>query len=382
MSYTPQEGVDYIVDLYAIADVNDNASNEDIKSAIRARQREYHPDRLEGLAPEFRAKGERMAKLLGRANSILLDTQKRADYDEVLSTWQGPISSDGTPVITMTRSLQAEFEQKSSDEIIADLTSGDEQVEVLAKSNDGMVSLLEKLVADAGDNVPEELATQYEEALLQQDRNLAIKEANRSDILGLAALEKRQYRAGLEYGDDVILALEERRKDQLEEAHVLAVGGAATRLALLAGETHAPATDVVQHSDIVLPAYFDIIADQVKDIAVNRQSIVEKRLANFRPHYPEAEAQQETKPQVLIGIGKEANFSWFCGQYDADANSVDFAAIPDEITELLNAQQYVSVIDAGYNIITFDVLDQINMHDQLGEALDKYIAKYYPKAQE
>ncbi|MDB5186162.1 MAG: hypothetical protein JWL85_685, partial [Candidatus Saccharibacteria bacterium] len=97
MSYEPKEGVDYIVDMYAIAGVAQEATPEELKRSLNERTREYHPDRLQGVAPEFRSKGERMAILLNKARHILLDSERRAEYDEILGAWDGPLSTDGIP---------------------------------------------------------------------------------------------------------------------------------------------------------------------------------------------------------------------------------------------------------------------------------------------
>jgi len=382
MSYTPQEGIDYITDYYAVIGVDQEADSEEVKRALNDSIREYHPDRLQGLAPEFRNKGEQMARILNKARGILLDADKRAEYDDILGSFDGPVSDTGTPTITITRHLQAELSLMSPDEVLAEMASGDERVELMAKSNEGMVALLEKLVEQAGDDAPQDLLAQYDEALLTQDRNLAIKEAQRSDVLGLPALENRQYRASLEYAEDRQLAVEARKSEQLEATRQLVLGGAAARLALLAGETPAASTEVIAASDITLPGYFDIVAEQVTSIAAQRQSIIEKRLAIFQPTYPEADAQKEVQPQVLIGVGGRGNFSWFCGVYEPDEQNVDFGSIPSAIADLLNKEDYRAVIESGYNIITFDALEQVDLHDQLGEALDKYITKYYPEMAE
>ena len=51
MAYEPREGVDYVIDLYALAGVEAQAEPDELKRAINQRMVEYHPDRLQGLAP-------------------------------------------------------------------------------------------------------------------------------------------------------------------------------------------------------------------------------------------------------------------------------------------------------------------------------------------
>lgn len=382
MSYSPQEGIDYITDLYAVVGIEQTAEPDEIKKALNEAIRQYHPDLLERLAPEFRHRGEQMARILNKARGILLDADKREEYDDILDSWDGLVSTTGTPAITITRSLQAELEQKSNDEIIAEMVSKDEQVDKLINPHEGLVVLLQGMVEGAGDDVPEDLLEQYEEALLNQDRSLAIKEAERTDILGLPLLDRRQFRAGLDYEGKVVLAIEKKTEEYKNDVLSLALGSSATRLALLTGETTIPqpsSTEIEHVSQVILPAYFEIVASQVKGIAAQRQTIVEKRLAIFRPKYPEEEAQQEAKSAVLIGIGDD-KLSWYCATYNAENQNVDFANIPDDVRHLLDARDYLSVINADYNVMTFDVLEHIDLQNLLAEALDKYVTKYFPES--
>ena len=119
MEYEPREGEDYIVDLYSVVGVEHDATELEIKDNIRDQLKQYHPDRLEGLAPEFRETGKRMATLLNRANVILLDTDKRQEYDQLLSEWSGPVSENGNPIIDIHRVWQAELRGKSPEEVEA-----------------------------------------------------------------------------------------------------------------------------------------------------------------------------------------------------------------------------------------------------------------------
>ena len=64
MSQDPIEGVDYIVDYYAILDVPRDASQEEIRKAFNLKIPGYFHDRLNDLAEDLRAEGLRQEKLL------------------------------------------------------------------------------------------------------------------------------------------------------------------------------------------------------------------------------------------------------------------------------------------------------------------------------
>jgi hypothetical protein len=377
MSYEPEEGVDYIIDLYAVAGAAPEADADALRRALNQRLVEYHPDRLEGLAPEFKSKGERMARLLNRARIVLLDPEKRQGYDEVMAEWEGPVSKDGTPIIRTDRYLQAEMENKTPEEIEGIFAEQAKEIEAMLGYTPSRLGFLEKMVTQAGDDVPNDLRAEYEDALLLYDRTLAIQEAERSRLLGLPDIGQGGYRAGLDYAKDIAGEIEAARVARKEEMRMRALGGVSARLALLAGEeVEATNTDVVLASSLELPAYYDQQAERMREIATKRQEVVEKRLANFRPFYPEAEIQEgEAKPRLAIGIGEE-EFKWFGVVFDHETSSANVQPIPDEVTELLNAGKYQAAIESGYNVLTFAPLEQIDMKTQLLEAIEKHAVKY------
>lgn len=375
MTYEPQEGVDYLIDLYAVANVAENIEQDELKQALNDRIKEYHPDRLLGLAPEFQAKGERMARLLNRAKGILLDPEKRREYDEILTDWDGPLSNDGTPVITVGRNMRAEAALKTPEEIEASIASDIPQIESMTGYSASQLSFLEKMVEQAGADVPDDLREAYENALLSQDRALAIEEANRGDLLSLPSMAGTKYVATLDYADSKIKAIETARKVHKDELVSLALGWTTTRLALLAGESIPEPTgnSLVSPESIQLPAYFDEQAKKIQEIAEKRQAIVEKRLNNFKPTYPEAELQTEAQPAAVLGV---AGTSWYGFTVNAETCNVDFMDVPEAIRELLDAKNYAAVIESGFNVITFELMDQISVHEQLEVALNHYVEKY------
>jgi DnaJ like chaperone protein len=55
---------------YDVLGVRPSASTGEIKAAFRERARQYHPDRVEGLGPEFREIAEKKMKQLNEAYDI------------------------------------------------------------------------------------------------------------------------------------------------------------------------------------------------------------------------------------------------------------------------------------------------------------------------
>jgi curved DNA-binding protein CbpA len=296
MEYDPKEGVDYLVDLYALAEIERTSEASDIRHALNERSMEYHPDRLEGLAPEFRQRGELVAKLLNRARIILLDPDRRLEYDEILTSWDGPISTNGVPVITITRLAEMRFSGKSAEEIEDEFASDVQKIEGMTGYNPRRLGLIERLIEGAGEDVPDDMREEYEDALLQRDRVLAVEEGLRSEVLGLPDLDSRQHAASLEYSAQTRERLEVAKTAKLEEQRRLALGGVSTRLALLSGEdADNAAVSLVSRTTIGLPDYFEQQSARVLEIGEEREGIADRRLGNFEPTYPEAELQTELK---------------------------------------------------------------------------------------
>lgn len=372
MTYEPVEGVDYLIDLYAVANVPQEVEQDELKQAINNRLKEYHPDRLQGLAPEFRDKGERMARLLNRAKTILLDPEARSQYDELLIEWDGPLSNDGRAVITIGRHTRAEAAHKSPEEVEAGIASQIPQIESMTGYSALQLSFLEKMVAQAGDDVPDDLREAYEGALLSQDRALAIEEANRGDLLGLPSMERTRYVATLDYVEGKVLAIESASKVYKDEFVVAALGGVSTRLALLAGESPETSATLVSPDSVELPAYFNEQAAKIKEIAERRQLIVEKRLANFKPTYPEEELQDTAQPALALRFGSV----WLGFVVDADEQSVNAVDVSKEAKQLLADEDYAAAISAGYNVMTVEPLEQIDYEELINVAVEHYVDKY------
>ena len=97
----PELGKDYLIDFYAILKVERDADAETIHGTYRKMARAYHTDQYQSLAPELKAQADQKMAVLNLAIEILLDPQKRQEYDAQLSEWKGPLSKTGVPIINL-----------------------------------------------------------------------------------------------------------------------------------------------------------------------------------------------------------------------------------------------------------------------------------------
>lgn len=73
-----------MIDFYALLGVQSNETNQEIKKAYRKLALKYHPDRHQGDSHE----AEEMMKLLNEAKDVLLNDEKREEYDAALYSFQ------------------------------------------------------------------------------------------------------------------------------------------------------------------------------------------------------------------------------------------------------------------------------------------------------
>ncbi len=384
MTYEPREGVDYIVDLYQVANVEPDAEAEAIKRALNERLKEYHPDRLQGLAPEFRSKGERLVPLLNRAKVILLDTDKRVEYDGIMAEWDGPVSRDGTPIVRIGDAIRYDAANKTPEELEAAIGEQHAAATAVFKHDPAQQKMLATLFESADGDMKEQLRDALDKALLAEDQVLATTQDTRAQLLGMP--ENSLLAIGEDHTEKVALAIETARASQTEEYKRRALGGVSTRLALLAGSTpeEQSSSDIVPMqaiTDYGLPAYYDEQAKQLAEVAEQRQAIVDKRLELFEPTYPIPELQTEAHPTFVVGVATEKSpeeYKWIGFHFDVDAVALNNIGLPVEISVALDAGQYEAVYQSGINILTFTSKEQIDLRTMLAVAYNKHLEKYFP----
>jgi curved DNA-binding protein CbpA len=389
----PVENVDYFIDLYALVQVDPEVEMSVIRDAIRERSKEYTTDRQEGTASEFGQRAERMMRLINRARGILLDEDKRREYDALLEAWEGPISEDGTPVTTFDQMFARRVAGKDAEQVEALFLGLRTRIfEHPGMGSEEEVARVERRLQrargreDADEEEIHDLQVDYEHALFALDVAYAIEENERSQVLGRNISDKsgRHYRVSIDYAEDVAAELTEVREQKVHELTALASGSFATRLAILSGE-EVPSTDVVPARDIAdfaLPVYFDDQVLRVKELAEKRQEIINKRLLNLFVEYPAAELQTELQRSMFIGVIDKGSTDWYTAGYDPDTDEMaPPVAIPEGIFDELMAENYAEVIAAGFNIVTTRRLENIEDDALVRGAATINIRRFRPEVE-
>lgn len=104
---TVLEFIDYIFDRYAFLGVNPDASIEELRTEIRRRRAENHPDKLVHVSDAIRRTAEREMDLVNDCARVLLDEALRVRFDEKLAAFKETaphlVSTSGTAIIDPSR---------------------------------------------------------------------------------------------------------------------------------------------------------------------------------------------------------------------------------------------------------------------------------------
>jgi len=102
--FKPIEGIDYIVDYYAVLGISRDSNKRDIELALRKNRAQWHPDRMQNLSPEILKEAESKNILFSKAREILLNEDFKQAYDKRLSNFEPElVSEDGRAIINISR---------------------------------------------------------------------------------------------------------------------------------------------------------------------------------------------------------------------------------------------------------------------------------------
>jgi hypothetical protein len=98
------EGVDYIIDFYAVLEVDRNAPPEDIRRKGNRLRGSYHSDKTGKLPDDLASDARGKFDLYSKAMGVLLDPEKRRLFDERLDSFPAHlVSTNGNAIVDVTR---------------------------------------------------------------------------------------------------------------------------------------------------------------------------------------------------------------------------------------------------------------------------------------
>ncbi len=394
--FVPVEGEDYIIDLYAIARIDDHGLPQDqIAKAINEQRKKYHPDRYEGLAEEHRASAERTTVLLNRAKAVLGDPERRQEYDQVLNDWDGLVSRDGTPMYTSEAAQKFELTQMSEEEIEARQGSMFASVaEFMGYAPDAVNDLtaaIEALeAADPNSPALSGLRSQLTEALLTQDEMLSLQEDLDKEVMGIdISLTAERHQVGHDYLEETTAALERAIEAETEARFnrlALESGVATTRLALISGADQAVVegerTEIVEPTDKdkqIIRENLEKFAASVLESSRKRIDLAERIIENEDLIYPEEDLQDEFKEDLIVVVQRvhstvgnvqsigpvqqgDVLHQTLIHVRITDKGVITGMSEPDdESTKAIEEERYKDLIEAGHNIVIFENKTQLEI---------------------
>lgn len=362
-------GVDFLIDFYALFDVPRDASTTSIKKAYQEKIKGYHPDILARAAPEFRERAKERARIFNEGWKILSKTKSRAEYDQQLISWNGPISRDGTPVVDLTRY------QYQDDESLEHVLG---MVATMSGFDPDAFELLEEQF-NATDNPSEKLRRAYTKALEQKDLYLSLSESFRANSVGIET--SNDGNPSIKYLADAQQRIEkgrERYNQDIEVGIQMITAGSVPMLP--AGVENFE--EVAQNdSERAIAIYreqaeqrFAQRSEEILQIATERQAVIEKRIELSTASYLHHEGVYTDK--VLLGMKGKEGQAWFAF-YVVESNiTIDPRIDTGSLGDLTDRNQAQSILDLGYNIAIFEMQDGVPLWDQTMELVFKHFDLY------
>lgn len=367
----PTNGVDYLVDWYAVLGVPRDADTATINAAFRERAKLYHPDRYAHLAPEFQTTAEHRVKVFTEAHRILMDAVKRQEFDSTLASWTGSLSKDGTPIMTLGK------KHPSALRLLEDpgnerMQQFDKQARMLSGYNESVFRIIEQQVDNAkarGEIPSPELVEAYRAALHQKDTYLTVREEALAEVIGMELPESRL----LERGEVITASLETHRKEiPLKLASGLVALNEQGKIRLLGpgGTETKPDADMLANLQHKALERFEHHAERLREASLERAKVIKKRLAQLNIRYTPPE--QDIEPQlILILILGEDRVAFCCVWENGKVQIMNEP--PQGLDSIMNWER---IIPIGWSRIEVTLEPDLDTQEVIGEVLERHFSRF------
>jgi hypothetical protein len=306
MSFDTVEGVHYIFDRYAFLNqimedgkyaerLSENSTRPELNRVFTLARAMYHPDRQARSGEEMKKKAEEKSALIADCERFLLSAELKGFYDDKLAEFRekrpNMVSRDGRPIISLGETF-FDIGALLSD-TVTDTSGFEAQVKTMLQYDENRV-IQAKTLHDTLPGNPQ-VKSLYRDALTQKLVYLTLLEdAAWAKVGYMNRKEKAEgfLLRGADYTRQVEATLQKaaaRDIDATIERHgaVAAIGMAKTPLALEAAadkdgaESHELADPknyrrLMDEFKAVARENFDIRADYVRDVAKQKQAVLEE----------------------------------------------------------------------------------------------------------
>jgi len=372
-NFNAVHGIDYLIDYYALLGVERGASDEEITKAYRTKQKQYHPDRFQGLAPELLGQAEDLSNLINKAYEVLGDETKRNEYDRKLADWKKPLSRRGEVIIDLNES-HFSFAALLG-HLNVDSETREQEAEMLALQFSGFEKATYEFFrkqAESPAGIPVELKAAYLEQLERRDMYLSLREGFLWDSVG-----QRNHTPlpRLEYREQVQGDLESVKRQALQNVNqqvlLLAAG---ERVLLPAPEgmgEDADASKVLAHYTARLDEHFARQATLLEPLAAEREQILEARFKTGAEiiYHPDTVVYTA---KLVVEMKKGDGSVWSVFEFRDDRVVGD---TPDGLEELVHPEVAKGWMERGYTILSFQAIQGVDFCNQLERVLNLHAEK-------
>jgi len=373
-NFNAVHGVDYLIEYYALLGVERGASVEEIIKAYRTKQKQYHPDRFQGLAPELLGQAEDQSNLINEAYAVLGDEAKRREYDQKLADWKKPLSKRGEVIINLNEShfsFAALFENLG-----ADPEAREQEAETLALQFSGFEKATFEFFrkqAESSTGIPPELKVAYLEQLERRDLYLSLREGFLWDSMGQcnhAPLPSLEYREQMQ--EDLGAIKHQALQNIVQQVLLLAAG---ERVLLPAPEglgENVDASKVLAHYTARLDEHFERQTALLEPLAAEREQILEARFKTGAEIIYHPDTVVYTAKLVVKMKKDDGSSVWVVFEFKGNRIVGDK---PDGLEELDNPEVAKDWMSRGYTILSFRAIQGVDFRNQLERVLNMHAEK-------
>lgn len=379
-----KHGVTYLTDYYALLDVRRDADLRIIKFAFHHQLFLYHEDLYAHLAGEARQMAAQRTLVLNEAMATLGNVEKRKEYDAKLAAWQGPLSTDGVPIVDPVRSyfsMSALMGEERRDEIsrmIQDALKHTAQYDPIT------FGIIETLYREASPP-SEEIRHSYQEQLEKREHYFEILEEIAWEELGIVNARAVRSHVSITHDQETegkIAVVRDGLK--FEVAKLVRMIAAGEVKALPTGEDDDPSALVATNPHEAVERYygaalviFDAMTDNVRSAAKEVVQTVQKRLDTMAWRYEPA--QTEFFPRLAVRICAREHFIWFEMYLEGKRVVAENRGGQEALRRLSDSEAAREWIASGANIIMCEALQGIDPHNQLQYIATAHFKRFVPE---
>lgn len=381
--FSPREGLDYVVDYFAVLGVERDANDEQVKSAYRKKTLGCHPDVVSRASETLRAAADREFKLFSKAFDALEDQSRRNALVAILDSFDPRlISADGHAIVSLSR------EMVSIDYLVSGLTYQPSEAEekylrAHIQSDDAVFELIEQQYLAAG-KPTEALEKLYHSQLVNKLALLTIREGQAWQRAGVMNIADQKHFSTTDEFVEQREARFQKIRDSLPDAVStrLLLGSNASAPLLLTHQGDSPVAqgEVTSIASVVIERAterFESHREELAAIARERAAVMEKLLSLLKWEYLAEPRAQEERSELLMMLAVNDTISMIVKvnkSPDTDSLQTEIVPVEEEtrVPENDMEKKQFHQLFGGVDCAIVRVESELDIVLQIGSVSERY----------